>query len=208
MSSQDPKPVEFKGMVIADKYAAIPDGALGPATINFVLQGTGELESRRGLARQLHALRYDKIFTFGTSLILHRESDGLLQQVDAPYGVITRNIGTAPVGVGLRPHAVVLGERWFCTSSEGLKVLDSTTDVLRFAGGVLAPSIAVASATGTTTQWLPNNKRVAYRYVIGRITSTGQQVLGPPSGRRIVENTTGAATDVLLDRVEIGRAHV
>ncbi|MDX2014145.1 MAG: hypothetical protein SFW67_28360, partial [Myxococcaceae bacterium] len=193
-------PIELAGLFYGDSPFQVPDGSLHIASRNVYLRARGRLASRRGLQRLFKGLRYRKILPFGGGYFLASVTVGDVLELVLPSGPVG-SVGTVPEPTTGRVQGASAGGRFFVTGSEGPRVLDSPNSAaIRRMGGPIAPSIGNAS-TVVGTNWLEDQKRVAYRYVLARQTETGLQILGPPSGRVIVSNTAGGARDVQAEFV-------
>lgn len=199
MGAKQSATTQFRGIVVGGNPVDFDDGAMHIASQNLVLREANTLEVRRGLGRLWRALSYDRIIAFEEKLLLHATPSNTMRRVGAPYFPAPSsadNIGTASHPSGRKIRHAVAGGRLFITSGEGIQVLDQSTGSLRPAGGPIAPGIDFltnGAMLNGAVDWLADGYCCAYRYTLGRVTATGTQIIGPPSGRTLVSNTTASA---------------
>jgi hypothetical protein len=197
MGSHPEQVFRLRGIVYGGSEYTAPDGSMHITSQNLVIREADRLESRRGLRRALHALRYDKIIEYQQSILTHVKASGSMHRVDAPFTSVARLVGVAGNPATRRIQHAVAGNRLFVTSATGLKVLDDvSTGVLRDAGGPVGLSLSADLTSAGTTVFA--NKRVAYRYTLGRVTSSGIQIIGAPSAYTIAENLSGITVNPIL----------
>jgi hypothetical protein len=94
-------------------------------------------------------------------------------------------------------RATSLSQNMYITSNAGIKKLDSATGALYPAGipNGLMMALTDAGVTGTAVS---GNKKVAYRYFIGRYDANNNFVRGGVSGREVYTNSGGAADSVIV----------
>lgn len=202
MGSKDNPVTALGGVVVGGNPALLPSGAMHLASRNVVCREPEVVESRRGLQRVALSERFDKLFGFSDLLFGHQldVTGGALFRFNPAFTLAT-SLGVLTSPATRRPQSVAAGGRLFFTTASdggvsapgttGLKVLDSTSDVLVPAGGPVAPGCVLNA--GVVGGWLTSGNQVAYRYTLGRVTATGLQIVGPPSGRQI-EGATGGGT--------------
>lgn len=205
---------QLGGVIVGKNPATLPSGSLHLASRNMVMREQDKLESRRGLERVFHSLRYDKLFAFGGLLYAHQfDADGgNLFRFNAAF-TTTTDMGDLTSPPTRKPQHQAAGGRCFFTCNSnggpglegytGLKVLDSITTTLRPAGGPIAPGQYIATLSATAG-WLVTGFKVAYRYTIGRVTAQGVQIVGPPSGRFYVTGAGGTFTTQVIVRIPPG----
>lgn len=193
MAAKETPTIDLLGVVDGQNPSALRNGAQLILSKNVVLREASVLESRRGQERAFHALRYDRMFAFGGSLFLHAMSGDYIKRADAPFGAAGNDAGTASHPSGRKMRTQVAGGRLFLTTGSGLKVLDTVGGTFRAAGGPVASSLIISNYGSSGSGFLPVGYTVAYRYTIGRMTSAGLQIIGPPSGRVLYANQSGAA---------------
>lgn len=137
---------------------------------------------------------------FGTKLVVHHGTTVTVADTSSATALST---AVTAVTDKLTEFADFEGSLFF-TSSTGIRKLENTTDTdHKAAGGLICRAISSGTlAIHGTYDWLANDKAVAYRALIGYEDSRQRLVLGPPSGRRVVQNSAGGArypsVDVLL----------
>lgn len=188
MSSKQTPVTKLGGVITGKSPYEVEDGCLHLASRNVVMREEGRLEQRRGITRLFLASRYDKLIPYAGALIAHQLApDGTnVVRINSPFGGPPASIGSASNPATRKIQAQAAGDRLFMTTAAGLQVLDSLVASLRAAGGPIAPSFR--HTTSSTGGFLATGNQCAYRYTLGRLTSTGTQIIGPPSGRRLVLN--------------------
>jgi hypothetical protein len=174
----------------------VPDGAMSEAK-NVVIDKEGIVESRRGFARYGSVLAdapkqlfgyQDKVFVHhGTTLDYDSDGAGTLAAVSA-------SISEPEAGLKLR--ALEANKNLYLATATGVMKLDAYNGTLRDAGvpGGLDGTAALAgagSAMSTACQ-------VAYRVVWGLKDANNNLVLGAPSQRITVSNSSGSTQDVTV----------
>jgi hypothetical protein len=98
----------------------------------------------------------------------------------------------APVGGKFRAQDAN-GNLYFTTDS-GVKRLDALTGTPEDAG--VPPALDVQATVGAAGSAVQNNKQVGYRVLWGKKDANGNVLLGAPSGRTVVVNTSGGTADI------------
>jgi len=178
-----------------NQLSAVPQGALKVAT-NTVLDRPNIIEQRRGINSFGTILTEDinKIYSFQNSLIINHgiklayDSTGLGNWVDYT--------GTySPPSNALTIHSVQANKNIYFTTSSGIKKLDTLTGSILPAG---APPGLDGSGSTTGTGWFTDSTQVAYRIIFGYNDANGNLIIGAPSQRIVVSNSSGSATNVAL----------
>jgi len=103
---------------------------------------------------------------------------------------------TAPGAAYTRIRASTSNQNFYFVSNTGVKKLDSLDGTIINSGGIKA--IDGAGTTTGSSGFLANNFKVAYRIVWGYKDTNNNLILGVPSERIVVNNTSGGTRDVEL----------
>lgn len=175
--------------------SAVPKGALTIAE-NLVLDRPHVLEPRRGInpIGPVFTADVNKLYGFQNQVIASYSNK--LAYYSADFSTRTDYSGTytAPTGA-ITIHSALANKNIYFTTSSGVKKLDSITGSITFAG---APAGLDGSGTVTGTGWFTNNTQVAYRILFGYTDANGNLILGAPSQRIVVSNSSGASKNVSL----------
>lgn len=95
-----------------------------------------------------------------------------------------------------RIRGVTANSNFYFITSTGVKRLDSITGTVVTAGGIRA--LEGEGVTTGASGFMPNNTQIAYRVVWGFKDANNNLILGSPSSRIIVVNTSGGTRDVSL----------
>lgn len=183
-----------------NQLSEVPPGALLKAK-NMILDKEGILETRRGFKKYGTQLtlsgseKINKIFNYDEDLIVHYASK--LAYDSNGSGTWTDYSGTysAPTGsTGIK--SLEAKQNIYFSTSTGIKKLDSLTGTITDSGGYKGLD-GVATTTGGSG-FLTNNNQVAYRVVWGYLDANTNLILGAPSQRIIVINTSGGSRDISL----------
>lgn len=171
----------------------VPDGALSIAD-NIVIDRESLAESRRGFTPYGQALdigldgTINQLFDFKDTLLVHydskiaRDSDNL--------GTWVNYSGTIDAPTGSKMRSTQSNRNLYVTTTAGIKKLDSITGNFVKAGVPQSLDSSFSLQAGTT---LGPNKIVAYRTVWTYTDANKNLIVGVPSQRLIVDNTS--ATD-------------
>ena len=177
------------------------DGALSYAD-NIVIDKDNISESRRGFQKYGQYLDlgdYDHtintFFNFDDKLLVHYDNKiALDSEANDPW--IDYSGTYEQPDVGFRVRGLELNRNLYVNTSEGIKKL-SATDGNFSQAGVVRSLDGFGSASGTTG-WFDDAKSVAYRMVWGIYDDNKNLILGAPSSRLVVANTSGNSTEVAL----------
>lgn len=177
----------------------VPPGALLEAT-NTVIDRDGILEQRRGMKKYGAALEWvatppDSIVSYQDRLILHYEST-FAYDSDGAGSAWTTYAGTYAIPSGSDAVCFVQANKnLYIGTDKGILKLDSYSTALR-AAGVARGLDGSGSTTGSG--WFTNNTQVAYRIIWGYVDANANTILGAPSQRIVVANSSGGPTNVAL----------
>lgn len=177
----------------------VPVGALLDAT-NIVIDRDGIAEQRRGMQAYGDAIALsgdivDSMFNYQDRLIVHYgdtfiyDSDGLGTWI-AYSG--SYNIPTGAFAI----RSVQANKNIYFTSSSGILKLDSITGTIRPAG--VSQGLDGSGTTSGVSGWFPDQTQVAYRIIWGYVDANNNTILGAPSQRIIIANTSGGTRNVDL----------
>lgn len=191
--------LELRGLYTSpNNLSGIPAGALSVAT-NLVLPSKNLADSRRGQTQYgtpltIASRQINKLFNYTSNLIVNYADK---MAYDSGSGVWIDYTGTyeSPQS-DYKIRSLEAQKNFYFTSSEGIKKIDALANNPRQAGVE-----AALGGTGTTTGgsgFLLDDSAVAYRLVWGYIDANSNLLLGPPSQRVIVRNSTGGTKNVSL----------
>lgn len=178
-----------------------PNGALTVAN-NVVIDRPSVVATRRGFDNSFSTITgtgASSMFQFaGTKLLYatnHKLYADLLDNgVFTPYTKSFFEPSTPdPIS---RVRGLESNKNFYFITSEGTYRLDNVSNQPRLAGA--PPGLSGTAVTLGILGFLPNNTSVAYRVVFGFKDANQQLVLGAPSSRIIVSNSTGNPTNVTV----------
>lgn len=191
--------IQLKGLWTSpNNLSAVPQGALEVAD-NVVINTKSIIESRRGQTQYGSPLtigsgQVNKIFNYASSLIANYDNK---MAYDAGSGVWTDYSGiyNAPSD-GYKMRSLEALKNFYFTTDEGIFKLDELTATPKRAGVVraLGGSATLTGASG----FLADDSAVAYRLVWGYTDANNNLLLGAPSQRLVISNSTGGTRDVVL----------
>lgn len=191
--------LEIKGLYTSpNNLSGVPPGALEIAR-NLVIDTKNIASSRRGQTQYGDPLdvsgeQVNKIFNYASSLIANYDNK---LAYDAGDGVWTDYSGTYVAPSALyRMRSLEALRNFYFTTDAGIFKLDSLTGTPRKAGVVRA--LGGTGAIVGTTGFLLDNSAVAYRIIWGYTDANNNLILGAPSQRLVVSNSSGFPVDVDL----------
>jgi hypothetical protein len=175
--------------------SAVPQGALIDA-LNVIMSRPNVLTQRRGINKfgtvlpnnttKFHSFQNRLIIHHGTTLSYDSDAAGTWIDYAGSY--------SAPTGA-ITPHSIQANKNLYILTSTGVKKLASLTGTIAAAG---APAGLDGSGSTTGSGWFTNSTQVAYRIVFGYTDANNNEVVGAPSQRIVVSNSSGGATNVSL----------
>lgn len=184
----------------SNNLSAVPEGALLKAD-NVVIDSDSLIESRRGYFIPAADFtpgtdRADKFFFYRETLLAHRTSNVLSRYVGSAWVDYAGSVQN-PDSV-TKIHSVEASQNLYFTSSTGIRKLESVTSTIISAGMYKALDTSGVLTTPVAGLWFLDNNQVAYRVVWGRRDANNNVLLGAPSARLVLTNTTGSpkAVDV------------
>jgi hypothetical protein len=173
-----------------NEHGEVPPGALVRAD-DVVLTRDGIAEKRRGQPQ--------RIASPAAALIPYRDrivvnSGSSLSISDAEVTALTPFVGTFDPVTGRRMRGARANGNLYVATASGVKRLDSADGAFVDAG--VPSGLDVDAATTGSAGFMPDGSSVGYRVVWGERDANGNLLLGPPSGRGIVANSSGGSRDV------------
>jgi hypothetical protein len=181
-----------------NQFSELPEGALSKAD-NCVIDKGSVIESRRGFKQYGSALtvgsgQVDNFMTYKSRLLvaynskIAYDSDGAGAWVD--YS------GTYIPPTGYKIQSIQQNGNLYFTTDSGIKKLQSLTGTIGNAGTPKALD-GIGSTTGASG-FLSNGNNVAYRLVWGIKDANNNLIVGSPSGRLVVANSSGGTRNISL----------
>lgn len=188
----------------SDMSASLPEGALSIAD-DIVIDKEDTAEPRRGFNKSYAAFgtdsyRANKLFFYQNYLFAHFSTDQfgyyttILDSASAAFattGAWTAIAGSYTPPTSAKMKAVEANQNFYYTTNAGVYKLDAYNATPVLAGAYKGLDLSVSSA-GSSSSWLTNQYRTAYRVVWGYKDANNNLVLGAPSARVAFTNTTGA----------------
>lgn len=180
-----------------NEFSEVPEGALAIAD-NIVIDRESIAEVRRGQKQYGNVFvvgsgEINKMFTYKNRILVHYDTKLAYDSNGA--GNWTNYSGTynAPAS-GFKIHSFKSNQNFFFTTDEGIKKLDTLTSTPVAAGAPrgLDGEAALTGASG----FMPNTSQIAYRIVWGYKDANNNLILGSPSQRIVISNSTGGTRDV------------
>ncbi len=188
--------LKVKGLYLSpNDYSSVPKGALLEAR-NGIIDKESVFDSRRGQTFYGNAfeMTVDSLFNYNTTLIAHY---GDRMAHDDGAGVFTNYTGTfSQPAAGYKIHSVEANKNFYFTSDTGVKKLDATNGTPINAGA--PPGLDISGALSGASGFFATNSIVAYRMLWGYKDANGNLILGAPSQRFIISNSSGGDRDVAL----------
>jgi len=192
--------LKIKGLYTdPNSFSEVPDGALVRAD-NISIDKDSVAESRRGFnyfGTELTGGTVDikKAFNYKDRLITHYNSKMAYDSTGAGAWINYSGTYNDP-DTGFKMHAVLSNRNFYFTTSDGVQKLDALTATPVDAG---APKALNGTAVTTgASGFMATATQVAYRVVWGFKDLNNNLILGSPSQRIIVTNSSGATRDVSL----------
>ncbi len=171
-----------------------PKGSLTIAN-NVVIDRPNVVATRRGFDNSFSTLVDAGAFSqhqFNSVKLLHG-TDNQLYSDPLSDGTYVAYTGTydvpEPSNIASRIRGLEVNKNFYFITANGTYRLDSIAGQPRLAGA--PPGLSGTGATTGATGFLPDSTMVAYRIVFGYKDANNQLVLGAPSSRIIVTNTSG-----------------
>lgn len=188
--------LKARGLVThPNDLAAVPEGALSVAD-NVVIDKENKLSPRRGIKKHSELAdvndRASKLFTYQSKL-LAAYTGSKLAYYNSGWNAYSGSYD-APTDHKIR--AAESNSNFYFTTSLGVKKLDSYSSTPTFAG---APQGLDGLATlSGASGYMTNDSQVAYRIVWGYRDANDNLIIGAPSQRITIANSSGGTRDVSL----------
>lgn len=199
MAQQQKLDLALRGLYTSpNNLSGVPAGALEVAN-NVVINSKNLIQSRRGQTQYGSPLsigtgEVNKIFNYASSLITNYDNK---MAYDAGSGVWTNYSGTYnPPASNRKMRSLQALNNFYFTTSLGIYKIAGLTGTPVLAGSPrgLGGEGTLSGASG----FLVNNSAVAYRIVWGYTDANSNLILGAPSQRLVVSNSSGGTRDVSL----------
>lgn len=191
--------LKIRGLYSApNNLSAVPAGALEVAD-NLVINSQDVADSRRGQTQYGTPLtvgsgQVNKIFNYASSLISSYDNK---LAYDSGLGAWVQYPGTyVDPAANYKMRSLEALRNFYFTTDQGVYKIDALTSTPRKAGVVRA--LGGEFQLNGVTGFLVNDSAVAYRMVWGYRDANNNLLLGSPSQRLIVPNSSGGARDVEL----------
>lgn len=190
--------LQLRGLFTApNQLSGVPAGSLSIAD-NVVINSKSLIESRRGQTQYGDPLnigteQINKLFNYSSSLVVNYDSK---MAYDSGSGVWIDYPGTyEPPASDTKMRSLEALRNFYFTTSEGIYKIDSLSGTPKRSGVVRALGGTASLVTGA---FLENDTAVAYRIVWGYTDANNNLLLGAPSQRLVISNSSGSAKDVSL----------
>lgn len=207
MANKIQSPAQTINLKIAGLYTnpnqlgSAPEGALLAAD-NIRLNSDNLAEPRRGLAQLVGDYtnpgdRANKLFNYQDKLLSHHGTDVLSYYSGSMWNDYTGSF-PAPGAPLNKVHGISASSNFYFTTLNGIYKLDSVLGTPKLAGAPQGLDISGVLTSPSGSTWFADGNQVAYRVIWGIQDANGNVVLGPPSQRFIIANTSGSdkAVDV------------
>lgn len=184
-----------------NNFSEVAEGALAVAD-NVVIDKDSILESRRGQTFYGNMLEADakvkKLFTYKESLIASFGS-GKLAYDSNDLGTWVEYAGTwNQPDTGYAMHSIQANRNFYFTTSQGIQKIDALASAIKDAGSVRGLGLS-GSLNASVGGFLSDDTAVAYRVVWGYKDANTNLILGTPSQREVVSNSSGGTKNVDLN---------
>jgi hypothetical protein len=184
--------IQARGLYLGASDPQKPDGAMDEAT-NVNISRDGIAETRRGLDI-IGTKAVTRVWPYKDNLVGHGTTT-LARSADGATWVDYSTALAAPSDVAVR--AIEAQSCLFLTSAAGIVRVDSLTSEPVAAGVPEALDIGLTLSTPAGTA-VPTANQIAYRMLFGRKDANGRLILGGPSSRGVIANTSGSTKDVIV----------
>lgn len=201
--------LKIKGLYShSNDLSAVPDGALSKAD-NIVIDRDEIAEPRRGYNRSNAGFantdhRANKLFVY-QGYIFSQYSSNLLAYYSnttsatfSTSGTWTALSGTYTPPTGVKMRATEANQNLYITTNNGIFKLDAFNSTPRLAGAHKGLDLKL-ELTSVTGNWLAVNSSSAYRVIWGYKDANNNLILGAPSQRVIIKNTSVGLRAIALD---------
>ena len=193
-----PQTIDLKAKGLHDfpNPLSLPPGAQ-LVVDNVVIDREDTTDQRRGFRRYGAALAgtIQKMFSYMSRILVHHGTTLSYDSDGAGTWVAYAGSYSPPSGAP-KIRSTTANKNFYFTTDAGVKKLDALTGAVIQSGGLkgLDGSGALTGASG----FMANNSQVAYRVVFGIKDANNNKILGAPSSRIILANSSGGTRDVAL----------
>jgi hypothetical protein len=191
----------------ANPTSETPDGALQVAD-DIVIDRESIAQPRRGFDRLANgfsdaAYRANKLIFYKNKLIAHFHTN-LMAHYTTTWNTFSgtyippANGDTTSSYARLRIRHAEANQNLYITTGNGVRKLDNPDSTPIAAGGIKALDIQADIPSVPVAPWLSDDHRVAYRIIWGYKDANNNLILGAPSQRESIKNTSGFLADVRL----------
>lgn len=179
-------------------FSEVPTGALVAAD-NIVIDKESIAETRRGQATYGSALSVgsntiNKLYNFRNSLLVHY--DNKLAYDSDNNGTWVAYSGTYNPPAGYKVRGSESNRNFYFTTTTGIKKLDSVSGTVVDAGAY--KGLDGFAAVNGSSGFMSNDSQIAYRVVWAYEDANKNLIIGAPSQRIIVANSSGGTRNVQL----------
>lgn len=189
--------VRHRGLYTSpNEFSSVPEGALLRAE-NTILTVDNILESRRGFDRiatlPTNTDRFSKFEIYEDTLIATYSNGKMGYKNGASFTPYSGTYNDSDANLARR-RFLLSASCLFVTTAEGVFKLDAYNGTPKLSGMYKGLDLQL-SLTGASG-FLSTNNQVAYRVIWGIRDAQNNLILGAPSGRAIVSNSSGGSRDV------------
>lgn len=176
-----------------NQFGSVPSGALNKAN-NIVIRREDLVETKRG-SKVVYTFpnAIKKSFVFKSANIVHH---GTTLSYDSGSNVFV-DYANSVDGPSYPIFSASANENFYFTKDKGVFKIDDLVNQPR-STGVPQGLGAIPTLIAPTANVLPNGETVAYRVVWGYKDANDNLILGAPSSRSVISNSSGGAQDVSL----------
>lgn len=193
--------LKIKGLYThASELSSVPDGALSVAD-NIVIDRESVASPRRGFDRATYgyttsSYRANKLFFYQDKILSHF-STNLLAWYNTASGWTTLGSTYSPPTSTVPVRAVQANQNFYYTTAAGVYKLDAYNGTPVVSGAYKALGVTAATSASAST-WLTNAYSTAYRVVWGYKDANNNLILGAPSQREELTNSSGSSKAIDL----------
>jgi len=187
--------LKAKGLyTFPNQLGSVPQGALLKAD-NVVIDREGTTETRRGFKQYGTVLANapKKLFNYEKKLIVHHGTTLSYDTDDAGTWADYSGTYSPPTGAA-QIRSIQENLNFYFTTSAGIGKLDSITGAIEASG--MPKGLDGTGAVDAVAGWFTDSTQVAYRVLFGKSDANNNKILGAPSARIVVGNTSGTSKNV------------
>ncbi len=193
--------LKIKGLYThPNDLSEVPEGALTRAD-NIVINKESIAEPRRGFDRLTYPFatpgnRANKYFAYQEKILAHYGTNTIsLYDVSTGWDDYSGSFA-APDSATTPVRSAEASSNIYFTTSTGVKVLDAYDSAIGSAG--MPKGLDALGSTTGASGFMSNDTQIAYRVLWGIKDTNMNLILGSPSQRAVVVNSTGGTRDVSL----------